>query len=376
MIVCAFPMNFEGSISSTNKMIFISSEEGIESQTVSTNCTLEVSDVKTFKPTTVINRTHGQTFQLGAYFILWYGLTVVYNITNKRVLNSLPLPATVAVAQLFLGIPLFLPVWITKRPHLSRKALIGASKVALMHALGNLCTVYSLGAGAVSFTHVVKSAEPIFAAVLSAVFLRSISPTSVYCSLLPIVLGVSVASVTELSFSWFGFTTAMMSNLFYQARIVLAKLELGDVDSHEPFENNLSPAQLFRIVTVLAAFELLPLSLFLEGDKFASIWNAAHSNKPTWDYMLINLLVSGFSYYMYNEVAFWILGKISPMTHAVGNTVKRVVIILAAVIIMKSPITFQGAVGSGVAIAGTFLYSLMQQRHSTSTRKKGSQVSF
>lgn len=43
-----------------------------------------------------------------------------------------------------------------------------------MHTTGHIMTVVSLGAGAVSFTHIVKAAEPFFSTVMSAVFLKSV----------------------------------------------------------------------------------------------------------------------------------------------------------------------------------------------------------
>lgn len=313
-----------------------------------------------------------QTLQLASYFFLWYMLTVIYNICNKRVLNSLPLPATVAFIQLLLGVPLFIPVWIVKRPQLTRQSIINYSQIALMHALGNLATVYSLGAGAVSFTHVVKAAEPLFSAVLSA-FTGTIYPTSVYLSLVPIVVGVAIASCTEISFSWFGFCTAMLSNFFYQFRIVLAKFELKDAPGGDHNINptpQISPAQLFRVITLLSAVELLPISILLEGYRLPSTWASAIDSGANVNDLLTNLVISGFSYYMYNEVAFWILGKINPVTHAVGNTVKRVVIILASVFILQSPMSVQGGIGSAVAIAGTLLYSLMMQRVAGPAAKK------
>jgi hypothetical protein len=51
------------------------------------------------------------------------------------------------------------------------------------------------------------------------------------------------------------------------------------------------------------------------------------------------LALGGASYYAYNEVAFLALGKVNPVTHAVGNTIKRVVIIVASVIAFKTPMS-------------------------------------
>jgi solute carrier family 35 protein E1 len=50
--------------------------------------------------------------------------------------------------------------------------------------------------------------------------------------------------------------------------------------------------------------------------------------------------------------------QVNPVTHAVGNTIKRVVIIVASVIAFKTPMSKGSIIGSSVAIAGTLLYSL------------------
>merc|ERR1712228_828432 len=68
--------------------------------------------------------------------------------------------------------------------------------------------------------------------------------------------------------------------------------------------------------------------------------------------------LGGATYYAYNEVAFLALGKVNPVTHAVGNTIKRVVIIVASVIAFKTPMSTGSIIGSSIAIAGTLLYSL------------------
>ena len=63
-----------------------------------------------------------------------------------------------------------------------------------------------------------------------------------------------------------------------------------------------------------------------------------------------------------NEVAFLALGRVNPVTHAVGNTIKRVVIIIASVIAFKTPISGLGIIGSAIAIFGTLLYSLAKSK--------------
>ena len=331
--------------------------------------------------------------KISSYFVIWYVLTIVYNISSKRLLDIFPFPATISVLQLILGIPVFLPIWLFKSPSISTKHLEQYSKIAFFHGMGNYATCISLGAGAVSFTHIIKAAEPIFSAILSATIYGTVFPFEVYLSLFPIVVGVGLASAKELSFTWISFISAMASNLFYQLRIVLAKKEMTNTNTNtntnsksndkvlSKMESNstitvpsrnqdeISPENLFRIITIISAIQLLPIALLVEG----STLQTAYSNIVTngnYEEFLSSMLISGVSYYMYNEVAFWILGLVHPITHAVGNTIKRVVIIFASIILLKTPITLQGALGSFIAILGTFTYSLVLFQYEKKQRNK------
>jgi solute carrier family 35, member E1 len=60
-------------------------------------------------------------------------------------------------------------------------------------------------------------------------------------------------------------------------------------------------------------------------------------------------------------VAFLALESVHPVTHAVGNTIKRVVIIVSSVIAFRTPMSRQSVAGSAIAIGGTLLYSLVKQ---------------
>ena len=61
-------------------------------------------------------------------------------------------------------------------------------------------------------------------------------------------------------------------------------------------------------------------------------------------------------------MAFLALGRVNPVTHAIGNTVKRVVIIAAAMVVLGEAMEPVAMVGTTVAIAGVLLYSILKQR--------------
>lgn len=301
-------------------------------------------------------KSMAETLKVGSYFMLWYIFNIGYNIYNKKVLNMVPkLTYTTAFMQLFLGIFYCMPIWalgIRKAPVLNKEEIKTLLPIAMLHLLTHLGAVVSLGAGAVSFTHIVKAAEPAVSAALSAIFLQSYLPLPVYLSLLPVMFGVGLASLTELSFSWLAFGGAMVSNVASASRGIVGKLSMG-----KPIGQNMNAVNLYAVMTILSTALMFPIFLAVEGAQIAPVLKAvAEAGKLRT--LLTETLLSAIFYYLYNEVAFLALDSVAPVTHALGNTIKRVVIIIASVVVFGSTMTAQGILGSGIAIAGVLLYSL------------------
>ncbi len=104
--------------------------------------------------------------------------------------------------------------------------------------------------------------------------------------------------------------------------------------------------------TILATIFILPISFALEPPSAVmSCINAALAQGFTPATLWKHSLLAGAFYYLYNEVAFLALGRVNPVTHAVGNTIKRVVIIIASVIAFKTPISTLGAAPPPCAVA-------------------------
>jgi len=302
-----------------------------------------------------------ETLKTATFFALWYLFNIGYNIYNKKALNALPIPYTMASLQLAVGIPYVAALWATglrKAPKLSADNIKTLIPVSLGHLGTHIGAVVSLGAGAVSFTHIIKASEPVVSAALSAVMLGAIYHPITYLTLLPIVGGVALASLKELSFTWVGFIAAMVSNLSSALRGILAKKTMGG-----GVGENMTEANIYAVLTILATIFILPITLFLEppaavSSCISTALAAGNTGKTLW----INSLLAGAFYYLYNEVAFLALGRVNPVTHAIGNTVKRVVIIIASVIAFKTPISTLGIIGSAIAIFGTLLYSLAKSK--------------
>ena len=108
---------------------------------------------------------------------------------------------------------------------------------------------------------------------------------------------------------------------------------------------------------------ILPASLLIEGPSaISAAYKASLAAGHTKAELARLLGASGFLYYLYNEVAFLALSEVAPVTHAVANTVKRVVIIIASVLVFRNPVSQLGAIGSAIAILGAMGYSVAKSK--------------
>ena len=179
---------------------------------------------------------------------------------------------------------------------------------------------------------------------------------SLVWSLVPIVVGVSVASATDVSFSWLGCAAALGSNLASTARNVYSKQVMSGV------RGNIDSVSLLTVVNALAFLMLLPLTALLEGPSLgAAGWDAV---QPVAGLALLSAVLLQ----LYQQVSYNILSKVSAVTHSVANCVKRVVVIVAAVIFFRHPVSPLNGIGTALALGGVFLYS------SVKVREKGEQA--
>lgn len=323
-------------------------------------------------------------FKLMVSLTLWYFISAVYNIYNKRALNLLGTPWFVATIQMGMGIFLFIPLWLMKLrqcPFNSISELLeligNMREVAIYQTLTHAAGVIALGSGAVSFTQVVKASEPLFTASISAIFFRKVLSWQSYASLIVVVLGVGIASVNELTFSWYCLFFGITANIFSAARGVFAKTQMcGDVRCVE----ELSAENYYAIITLMSFLLLIPMTVAAEGSQILAIvsqmlhanaftTSAGVTSGPALRDGLLSTLISGILFYAYNELSFTVLDNVHPVTHALANTVKRVVIILSSVIMFQNQMTPLGIVGASVATLGVGIYSLCQHYFQTDTEK-------
>ncbi|XP_059277981.1 xylulose 5-phosphate/phosphate translocator, chloroplastic [Lycium ferocissimum] len=290
--------------------------------------------------------------KLALIFGLWYFQNIVFNIYNKKVLNIFPYPWLLASFQLFCGSVWMLVLWSFKLqpcPKINKSFIIALLGPALFHTIGHISACVSFSKVAVSFTHVIKSAEPVFSVVFSS-FLGDTYPLTVWLSILPIVFGCSLAAVTEVSFNLGGLSGAMISNVGFVLRNIFSKRSLQNF-------KEVDGLNLYGWITIISFLYLAPVAVFVEGSQWVAGYHKALATIGNPNTFYLWVLVSGIFYHLYNQSSYQALDDISPLTFSVGNTMKRVVVIVATVLVFRNPVRPLNALGSAIAIFGTFLYS-------------------
>jgi solute carrier family 35 protein E1 len=109
---------------------------------------------------------------------------------------------------------------------------------------------------------------------------------------------------------------------------------------------------LFSILTIMSFLILAPIAIATEG---IVVTPALIQSLP--EGMLFKAIVASVSFHAYQQISYLILQRVTPVTHSVGNCVKRVVVIVASVIAFNATVSKQNAFGTALALFGVFLYS-------------------
>ena len=300
------------------------------------------------------------------YFAFWYLGNYYYNIQNKNASNAAggsDFAMTIATAQLAVGVIYAVFLWVAPDartpPKITVSDFIKMVPAGVCSAGAHAASVFALAAGGVAFGQIVKAAEPAFAAVVGTFVYGHKISTAKWLCLIPIIGGVCLAALKqnsdgsiELDFTIGGLVGALVANVFAAFKGAESK-KLMDTPGLK--DRMGSVGNQFALMTIVSLLVSIPLMFYKEGHLLEDFANKFRTKQAVWE----NVILSGLTFYGYNELATMTLTKISAVTNSVANTAKRVVVIVGSAIVFNESISGLKAVGCAICIGGVFLNSVI-----------------
>ncbi|XP_039774614.1 UDP-galactose transporter 1-like isoform X2 [Panicum virgatum] len=200
----------------------------------------------------------------------------------------------------------------------------------------------------VSFMQTIKSFTPATTVILQWLVWSKHFEWRIWASLVPIVGGILLTSVTELSFNIFGFCAAMIGCLATSTKTILAESLLHGYK----FDS-------INTVYYMAPFATMTLALpamLLEGGGVINWFYTHNSVVPA----LIIILGSGVLAFCLNFSIFYVIHSTTAVTFNVAGNLKVAVAVLVSWLIFRNPISAMNAIGCGITLVGCTFYGYVR----------------
>ncbi|KUI59926.1 hypothetical protein VP1G_07134 [Cytospora mali] len=325
--------------------------------------------------------------------IMWYASSALTNTSAKSILNAFDKPATLTLIQfLFVSGYCLLFSWLaatfsivrTAVPALkhgirppSMEVIRTTMPLALFQIGGHLLSSNATSLIPVSLVHTIKGLSPLFT-VLAYRFVYDIRyPVATYLSLIPLTIGVMLACSGNHSFGGqlIGIFYALLATLIFVTQNIFSKRLFNEAARAEAEgltakSRKLDKLNLLCYCSGLAFLLTAPIWFWTEGIEI--IGDFLHDGAVdleegpnTFDHgrLFIEFVFNGTFHFGQNILAFVLLSLVSPVTYSVASLIKRVFVIVIAILWFRSPTTKVQGMGIALTFFGLYLYDRSSERN-------------
>lgn len=325
--------------------------------------------------------------------IMWYASSALTNTSAKSILNAFDKPATLTLIQfLFVAGYCLLFSWLaatfsfvrTAVPALkhgirppSMEVIRTTMPLALFQIGGHLLSSNATSLIPVSLVHTIKGLSPLFT-VLAYRFVYDIRyPVATYLSLIPLTTGVMLACSGKQAFGgqMIGIIYALLATLIFVTQNIFSKRLFNEAARAEAEgltakSRKLDKLNLLFYCSGLAFLLTLPIWFWTEG--IAILGDFLHDGSldleqgpNTFDHgrLFVEFVFNGTFHFGQNILAFVLLSLVSPVTYSVASLIKRVFVIVIAIIWFRSPTTKTQGLGIALTFFGLYLYDRSSERN-------------
>ncbi|GAA0166897.1 hypothetical protein Leryth_006485 [Lithospermum erythrorhizon] len=287
----------------------------------------------------------------------WWSFNVTVVIMNKWIFQNLDFkfPLTVSCVHFICSaLGAFLVIKVMKLKPLieveSRDRWRRIFPMSFIFCINIVLGNVSLRYIPVSFMQTIKSFTPATTVILQWLVWRKHFELLIWASLVPIVGGILLTSITELSFNMFGFCAALFGCLATSTKTILAESLLHGYK----FDSINTVYYMAPFATMILAIP----ALLLEG---TGVFHWFHSHSPITPALII-IFSSGVMAFCLNFSIFYVIHSTTAVTFNVAGNLKVAVAVLVSWLIFRNPISAMNALGCAVTLAGCTFYGYVRHK--------------
>ena len=220
----------------------------------------------------------------------------------------------------------------------------------------------------VSLVHTIKGLSPLMTVFAYHVFYDIRYSTPTYLSLIPLTLGVILACSASFAGNLVGLTYAFGSAILFVTQNIVSKKIFNEAAKAEADGTPIGRRKpdklnLLCYSSGLAFLITCPIWLWSEGFSIAADYVNDGSidlrQRPgSLDHgrLALEFIFNGTFHFLQSMIAFMLLGMVSPVTYSVASLIKRVAVIIFAIVWFGNPMTKIQGFGFVLTFLGLYLY--------------------
>ncbi|KAF5377766.1 hypothetical protein D9757_008084 [Collybiopsis confluens] len=299
---------------------------------------------------------------------LWYTTSAVSSNTGKAIMTQFRYPITLTFVQFgfVAGYCLLLMSPLMRFARLrspTRLILRDTLPMGFFQVGGHVFSSMAISRIPVSTVHTIKALSPLFTVAAYALLFGVSYSAKTYMSLLPLTIGVMLASSADLSVSnavgllcAFGSAIVFVSSNIFFKKIMPTSSGGGLSQPSQKLDkiNLLFYSSSMAFMLMIPIWLYYDLPIFLSSSDHISHPSHGHSNLHSVTYYFV---MNGTVHFAQNIIAFVILSSTSPVTYSIASLIKRVAVICIAIVWFNQIVHPIQAFGILLTFTGLYMYN-------------------
>lgn len=314
----------------------------------------------------------------------WYSTSILTNTSSKAILTALPKPVTLTIVQFLLVsfLCIFCSLLARRFPAIgeavpvlkngirkpNRDIIMATLPLTAFQIGGHILNSDAMSRIPVSLVHTIKGLSPLMTVVAYRVFFDIRYSKATYLSLVPLTIGVFMACAADTTTNFLGLFYAFGSAVLFVTQNIVSKKIFNEAAKAEadgtPYTRRKPDKLNLLCYSSLMAFAFTaPIWLFSEGWSLAKDYMqdatiTLRERPGSLDHgaLAAEFIFNGIFHFAQSLVAFVLLGMTSPVTYSVASLIKRVAVIIFAIIWFGNAVTTTQMFGFPLTFIGLYLY--------------------